>query len=114
MFNFDKRNATHIAQNMRASFSAFDETLLTSSELMSSLLRGKKSADLPEVLNQKILVAIHQSAADVLSGREKAIQAARLLTRIHKASHQAETDFGCPGPGPWSKSRSATLAVVAG
>ncbi|WP_070156572.1 hypothetical protein [Sphingobium phenoxybenzoativorans] len=115
MFKFDRGKASRIARDTQTAFTTLDRALLSSAQLMCSIIVGKEGADLPESQCQTILLAVHESAGDLLSGRAKMISATRLMNRIQKRSNQAETDFGCPGPGPWSisKTRPAMLAAVA-
>jgi hypothetical protein len=115
MFIFDRDKASIIARDTQAAFTTFDKALLSSAQLMSSILTGKEGTDLPEGKSQQILLAVHESAGDLLNGRDKMVRAARILRHIQRYSNQAETDFGCPGPGPWSNFSPgpASLAAVA-
>lgn len=115
MLIFETRRARDVARDTKAMFATLDTALLNSAQLMLSVLKGKDGAFLPEQQSQKLLLAVHESAGDVLAGREKMVSATRLLAQLQKRSNQAETDFGCPGPGPWSQSATvpASLAVVA-
>lgn len=113
MLIFDPRKARDVARDTKTMFATLDTALLSSAQLMLSVLKGKEGAGLPEPQSQRLLLAVHESAGDVLAGRGKMVAATRLLTQIQKRSNQAETDFGCPGPGPWSQSATAPVLLAA-
>jgi hypothetical protein len=113
MHIFDQRKARDVAHDAKALFTTLDTALLSSAQLMMSVLKGKEGAGLPERQSQRLLLAVHESTGNMLAGREKMVLATRLLTQIQKRSNQAETDFGCPGPGPWSQSAATPVTLAA-
>ena len=101
MLQFDRNKAAALARETQHSFMSFDAAYLQALQLATSVLEAKNGSNLPESDGQRLMQTVHDSAGKLLAGRAGMVEATALLRRFQARSNQAETDFGCPGNGPW-------------
>ena len=101
MLQFDRNKAAAVARETQNTFLSFDSAYLSALQLATSVLEVKRGSNLPERDGQRLMQAMHESAGNLLAGRAGMVAATALLQRVQSRSNQAETDFGCPGAGPW-------------
>ena len=101
MLQFDRNKAAAVARETQHSFMSFDAAYLQALQLATLVLEAKNGSNLPEGDGQRLMQTVHDSAGKLLAGRAVMVEATALLRRFQSASNQAETDFGCPGNGPW-------------
>lgn len=101
MLAFDRNKAAAVARNTQDAFASFDTAYLSTLQLAASFLEAKQGSALTERDGQRLMQTVHDSAGNLLAGRAGMVAATALLRRFQSQSNQAETDFGCPGLGPW-------------
>jgi hypothetical protein len=101
MLQFDRNKAAAVARETQNAFISFDAAYLSALQLATSVLEAKHGSNLPERDGQRLMQTVHDSAGNLLAGRAGMVAATAILQRVQSRSNQAETDFGCPGAGPW-------------
>lgn len=101
MLQFDWNKAAAVARETQHSFASFDAAYLQTLQLATSVLEAKQGSNLPERDGQRLMQTVHDSAGSLLAGRAGMVAATAILQRFQSRSNHAETDFGCPGAGPW-------------
>lgn len=113
MINVNKNKAATVAAKVQDAFSTYDIAYRSALLLLTSFLDMNEGSKMAARESQKVMQALHHSAGDLLTGRAGMVSAVAVLTNLQKRSNQAETDFGCPGAGPWLAELPAKLAVAA-
>jgi hypothetical protein len=101
MLQIDRNKAAAVARETQKTFMSFDTAYLSALQLATSVVEARSDSNLPERDGQRLMQAMHESAGNLLAGRAGMVAATAILQRVQSRSNQAETDFGCPGAGPW-------------
>jgi flagellin-like hook-associated protein FlgL len=101
MLEFEMNKAAAVADDAQTAFATYDQAFASALQLATSFVAVQKHSSMTARESQKLMQTVHKSAGDLLEGRAGMVAAVAQLTAFVKRSNLSETDFGCPGPGPW-------------
>lgn len=96
MINLKAGTGLVVAGDIRSTFAAVDDALLTSARMCVSVIEATQGANIPAQKTQHLLRSITSGMTAVVNGRDDIVTALRCMIDIKGQSNLAPVDYGCP------------------